>query len=697
MFFINRRNSSAYDPQTNPNGSHEPDMAVVRPDLLTAKNVVDSDILDVRRRIIVPSIQKLMTTYFDDLMNNSLKTNFFRSSAGGDRYGVELLQTDRISGSSTDGGTPIPGINLAQTVAGDLSSEVVRFNQNDVSVDVPATTVLPIQQALSAPSGGIFSLQVSRFKTTYIAPGSPYDGKPVPGVFYGQGTNVLTFVFDKAAITKTIEPLLTFYHIAAEGIEPSTTALTYVPSDPKLVKNYTSSGDAFFYQGVMDTEDSKVSESWASPDVAGFTNYALAYKTDLNAGVDQQHRASSVEVHFFQKVAVTGNTYPVQSNIGPVGSSVTYSLYTIKKINNITAGFSHKILDINVTGSPIIVTAEAGYEFVTGTIIEIVAMALATSGNTNIRNGATVNFNPSLKKIYNFAESVTQSITPVSNPFSITVSNGLILGCSTTETSASLNQPVCFVGTHTHQISVTGFGTNTITINDPSWVLGNTITIQLLVNQNVLPFPDDASVPPDGLLISYNYVPPQCQMNLPATLTVSPAVVPSVMYISNLGSGGGITGEPYLTPLQHIPIGDPTIVAGDNIFSNIDFMQFSNFSIDSGFAQVPVSIPGSFADSIVLSSATLDAAVRSFYSIAFKEFIFSGEGLQFSTPRKVFLPIIARVNDPTNKIYMHGEYVLVIFSRGIITETENRTGYFSNGNCSISIYRLPNRPISRVS
>jgi hypothetical protein len=40
---------------------------------------------------------------------------------------------------------------------------------------------------------------------------------------------------------------------------------------------------------------------------------------------------------------------------------------------------------------------------------------------------------------------------------------------------------------------------------------------------------------------------------------------------------------------------------------------------------------------------------------------------------------------------------LVIFSRGIITEKENRTGYFSYGKCSISIYRLPNRPISRVS
>ena len=75
---------------------------------------------------------------------------------------------------------------------------------------------------------------------------------------------------------------------------------------------------------------------------------------------------------------------------------------------------------------------------------------------------------------------------------------------------------------------------------------------------------------------------------------------------------------------------------------------------------------------------------------------FVSEGLQTAVGRKVYIPILARVNDPTNTMYLHGEYVMVIFSRAVLSEKENLTGYFSGGNCSIAVYRLPNKPISRV-
>jgi photosystem II stability/assembly factor-like uncharacterized protein len=698
MFFINRRNSSAYDPQTNPNGSHQKNTVIVRPDLLTATNIVESDILDVRRRIVVPSITRLLTTYLDDLMNNSLKTNFYLSNVGGDRYGVELLQTDRIGGLDSNGGTLIPNITLAGVVAGNLSSQVTPFQ---VSEDFSATDTLPVQYSLDAPENGIFSTKFSHFKAIYITgPSSSYLNKPIPGIFSGQGTSRITFTFDTAAITTIEDPSLISYRISADGVQPGTTALTYVPSDPKLVKNFSGSGDqSYFYQGVLETMDSKVIESWASTSAAGYTNYVLAYTAKDNSDTDQRNKASTVEVHQFIKISNSGSssTLAISPSVYSDTQDVPYLIYTIKRINNITAGFSHKLSDMDVLVSPITVTAATGYDFIDGAIVEIVAMALANAGDANIRNGATVNFNPELKKVSRFSASVIAIATPLSPSFSFTVSDGEIIGCSTTETSSSLNQPICFVDSHMHQITVdSGFGTSSITVTDLNWVPSTTVYIQLLVNQTTLPNPDDASVTPDGLLISYNYVPPQCQTNLPSTLSVSPVITPPIMYVSNLGSGGGTEGQPYLTPLQHIPIADPTII-GDSIFSNLDPLQFANFTVESGFIQLPVYVPGSFGDIITFSVAAIDKVPRSYYSVASKEVIFQSEGLQLALPRKVFFATVARVNDPSNRIYMHGEYVILIFSRGVISETENQTGYYAGGNCSISIYRLPNRPISRVS
>jgi photosystem II stability/assembly factor-like uncharacterized protein len=697
MFFVNRRNVAAYNPQTNPNGSHIKNTSAVRPDFLTATDVVDSDILDVRRRIVIPAASKLMTTHFDDLMANSLKTNFFRSSVGGDRYGIELLQTDRVGGTDSNGGTKIPDISMNQVLLEGLSSEVISFI---ASGDTTASTVVPLQRVLSAPTNGIFDSQTSHYKAVYVTGDttSSYSGKSVPGSFYGQGTDSVVFVFESSAATTYQEPTLTSYHITASGVEPSYTALTYVPSDPKLVKNFSGAGSpGFYYQGVLGTTDAKVIETWASLGAVGYTDYALAYQSKEATDVDQQYRASSVEVHHFMKVVNSGASSTLsidQSSFKPDSEdTATYTIYTIKKINNITSGFSYKLTNM-VVGSLIVVTAETGYEFVNGAVVEVIGMVLSDKGDTNIRNGATVNFDPFLKKISRFSKSITKTVLPSSTTFSVYVPNTEILGCSSTETSSSLNQPICWAYSgDMHKVSVTGFGTDTITITDPGWV-SDIITVQLLVKQDELDYMDDA-VANDGLLISYNYIPPQCQSNLPTTLTVSSIVVSPVIYVSNLGSGGGISGEPYLTPLQHIPIKNTTIV-GDTIFSNLSSLQFSNFTIDTGFAQVPVNIPGSFSGTITFSETAVDRVFRTFYSVASKESIFSCEGLQFAVPRKIFLPIIAQVDDPTNRIFMQGEYLLVIFSRAVISESENITGYFSNGDCSISIYRLPNRPISRV-
>jgi hypothetical protein len=166
------------------------------------------------------------------------------------------------------------------------------------------------------------------------------------------------------------------------------------------------------------------------------------------------------------------------------------------------------------------------------------------------------------------------------------------------------------------------------------------------------------------------------------------------MYISNLGSGGGEEG-PYNLPIEHLPLNSDSLL-NDQRFSNLVQMQLANYFITDGFLQLPINVPATFFGStITLSSPSQDNFNRIFYSTCSKELKFEGEGLQLAVPRKVYVPVLARVREG-NSIFMDGEYILVIFSRHVLTDSENKAGYFAGGNCSIAVYRLPNRPLNRT-
>jgi hypothetical protein len=239
------------------------------------------------------------------------------------------------------------------------------------------------------------------------------------------------------------------------------------------------------------------------------------------------------------------------------------------------------------------------------------------------------------------------------------------------------------------QVSVSGFGSSRLTITDPTFITGQASKIQLLINDQPTgnPYPGNTG---DGLLISYGYVPYQGQTNLPASINIEGSNYGSIC-VSDLGSGGGITGNPYLAPLQHIPINKKNII-NDDIFNNLELMIFSNFNVDSGFVKFNPILNGNLDNIINLSGSTFDNLSRAFYSMSSQELNFSYDGLQISIPRKVFIPIVAKITDKSSSIFQFGEYVMIIFSRGIISEKENVTGYYSNGNSSISVYRLKNRP-----
>ena len=459
--------------------------------------------------------------------------------------------------------------------------------------------------------------------------------------------------------------------------------MTYPPSDPQLV---LSSGT--IYQGVLEGSDGKIIETWDSG-ISGFLNFAVAYPA-LDYSNTSLVRASPVEAHYFIRTDTSNLslgilTIPSSLVADPDSTAIPYKIYTVRQVYNHTSGFAHRLnnIDFNAIPGKISITPVTGYEFVTGVVLEITAAVTSNALGTNIRNGAAVDFSSRLRGIHNFTRSdtVVLSSPSYSTGYPTTTS---VLGWSSTDSAAGLNHAVAWTQLGMINVDVarnSDLHKITLVPNVPTTL---DATIQLLIKETILT---------GSLRVGYNYTPYQSQNSLPLELVIEPIQGPLNIYASNLGSGGGTDGEPYELPLEHLPVNSD--LADDKIFSNTVQLQLANYFVSSGFIQIPITVPGSLGSSITLSSQALDKQNRSFYSVCSKELKFVGEGLQLAVPRKVYLPIIARVKEG-NSVFMNGEYILVIFSRPVINEKENVTGYFANGNCSIAVYRFPNRPISRV-
>lgn len=700
MFFVNRRNTGSYNAQTNANGEYKPGTAI-RPDLLTATQIDESDILDVRRKIRNSSFEGYLRRIFNLLSDNKLKTKFQRASVGGDRYGTEILIIDRVAGLSSDGGQLINNASLLEAINGDISSEASLVIDTK---DITASTTLPTEITLKTLTNGIYHPNPAYYKAFYDS-GSGFDGRAIPGYFEGFGTNQVKFIFKSFANTTNDDTDLKNYKIIAAHIEYSSLGLRHVPATPALVKNTSGLGNpAFYYHGVLDSDTYKTIETWASG-ISGYNNYAVVYPAKDSTDDDQQKRGSTVQVHYFMQISdsvkdVSGNLI-VPRSIEVVSSGVPYSIYTISKINNLTAGFSYKIDNLEIDTDNIKI--ESGYEFVNDTIVEIVGHVTSSIGDTNVRNGASVNFTQGTKKISKFFKSEIITSTYDESPKTISLpKNSLFTGISASEiNSPNILEPIIWVNGEIwrndddeHKITVTGYGTNDveIEINDLT-VNSQTIKMQVLVQETEFTNNKDEN-DNDGLLIGYTYIPYQTISDLPNTIKAQISAQSPYIYVSNLGTAGGVAGYPYSNPIEHIPIGDLSL--SDKQFSNKIPLKFKNFDIDTGIAQMPFYIPADLGDEIELSTVSEDADGRFFYATSSKEFEVATEGLQISTLRKVFLPIIAQIKESSDNKLMVGEYVMIIFSRTLNNETENTTGFALNGSDVVAVYRLPNKPIDRI-
>lgn len=479
------------------------------------------------------------------------------------------------------------------------------------------------------------------------------------------------------------------------------------------------------------------------------------YRRGLNKYRSQQYRGSLILYHYFVRITSTTNIIEVPKNLNG------YSIFGVRQVKNVNGSIYKIGIDYlnNETmrdrdGSDLtnlIIYLDPAFTIPADSTIEIILEAFVTadsvgypSGSTPLpdigitvnntgetqealRTSFTANFKISSRSVSGMYTGVlypvdtTEIATTVNVDLtSTTISgllNGTVLGMSSCETRDDISQWYGWYKSDTDQYysmvlvaSIEGLGTSNvnITFDERKTVITGTgsLLLPLLIKQNTMP-----SISPTSVAsVFYKYTPYQTVGNLPDELKVEIINCSDFIYITNLGTGSSdiIKGEPYAIPAEHIPVANDEVF-NDNFFSNVDDMDFANYRIDTGFVKIPAIISQYIGEDLIFSDPNNigDKLGRSYYQECSKDVIYNCESLTISTPRKVFIPFIARVRSKITRPFLRGEIVLVIMSKTYRARPENKTGFYYDDNVeykpnyneevntSISIYKLNNKPLVR--
>lgn len=779
MFFVTRRNSGAFNEDTNINGSTFYDLNAIRPDALTYENIVDFDVTDIRRRVVVDSYSYYLQKNFDKLMSNRLKTNISDRSQSGDQYGTAIFNSDQYTGVT----------EINNLVRSGVSSEA-KIVQDQKTLD-PNILITEDELTFGPIDNGLYHNDPAYYSAYVLRDGVATE-EPVQGNFEGLGTNSVKFNLaeDYTPAGGTLDGIE--YQITAHYLNYAGVGLSRVPQDPISVKYISDPvnviNESYYFNAISYREPYKLYET-LTENVSGYTDYTTIYSPTESLGnaedldlygvqaevtpddpdylrsfrkyKGQQFRGSLLEYHYYFKTEVTTNIIRIPKNLNG------YTIYGVKKVKNVN-GSSYKIssdfaddkslrdretINNQVVYDNMVVYLDDAYVIPPDNVVEVVLEAtispsvygITGSGIsiTDVDDSITTHskgeyedalktsmvsaFNVASKGVggfyvgmlypVTFNNLVNSFVVDLNDPNVSGLGEAIALGMSSYETKDSANQMYVLYKSNTPGSeyyssvpvdTVAGFGTSTITVTlgpDKS-INAGTVLIPLLLKLNTLPGLADTSTSS----VFYRYVPYQGIGNLPAEMKVEILNTSDFVYVSNLGTGATplVKGEPYEIPVEHIGINDDSI-ANDNMFSNIDDMDFNSFSIDTGFVKLPGIISENLAEDIILSEPNNvgDRLGRPFYKGCSQDVIFQAENLTLGTPRKVFVPMLARIRSQMVAPFLRGELVLLIFSKVYKARLENRTGFYEDNNIeyepgyteeaptSISVYRLTNKPIVR--
>jgi len=767
MFFVTRRNSAAFNVDSNINGSTDFNIGAIRPDGLTYNHIISDDVVDIRRQISIQSYSYFLEKNLEKLLSNTLNTNLSDKDQQGLQYGTSMMMVDTYTGITDNQNLVRGGVSSASIIVADQ-----KIIDPNIQITTAELTFGPIDIGLYHNDPSYYSAYISR--------DSILTNEPVGGIFEGFGTNKVIFHIEDnfAPAGGDLEGVT--YVITANYMDYSKIGLSRVPQNPIAVKYRSVSSNpntSIYFNGINSRIPKKVLEELPE-NIPGYHDYTELYSAkviqnnfddqtlyelvghDAHNDQDylrgfkkfkgQQYKGSLVIYHYYLKTTVVTSILRIPKNING------YAVYGVQSIKNVNGSIYKVGIDYqnNLTmrdredsdTSNILIYLDPAFTIPGDSIIEVTLEAIVTGdavGGTNPNVGITVkatgenqdalrtsfsaNFNIASRAVSGMHVGVLYQVGSV-NGSNVTISiadgpgvpnglvNGSILGISSCDARDNPMQQYAWykpsTGVDYYSMipiaSVTGLGTSTIvvTFDDRKTATSGTILIPILVKLDTLPGITNTPVSS----VFYKYVPYQSIANLPSEMTVEIIKNSDFVYITNLGTGSSdlISGEPYAVPAEHIPVNSDEVF-NDNFFSNVDDLDFSNFRIDTGFVKLPAIVSQYVGEDLTFSQPNNvgDKLGRPFYKECSSNIISHCEDLTISTPRKVFIPFLARVRSKMTYPFLRGELVLVIFSKTYRARSENKTGFYEdtgteylpgyveNADTSIAMYRLINKPLVR--
>ena len=208
MFLVSKRNSAAYDPNNNINGSTNEALYVVRPDDLQPGEIAADDILDLRKTVSVVDVQQLLQGGMDLVLEDRIRTKMQRHPELGTQVGTTLVRKDTVN-LATDIQALVSGNYSAEAVVG-----VTGFIGQDTGIVADPEGALPSQDQLTFPTfvNSIWHPQPEHYTARYSGTGDTgIDGTAIPGGFTGMGSDTVKFVLGSTGVLNGLDyPGLTY-------------------------------------------------------------------------------------------------------------------------------------------------------------------------------------------------------------------------------------------------------------------------------------------------------------------------------------------------------------------------------------------------------------------------------------------------------------------------------------------------------
>jgi len=708
MFLVTRRNQQAYNADTNINGSSIDSIGAIRPDGLTYEDIVQDDILDIRRKTGNVDTSALLGSAFDALMEGSLATSMIREPSKGGQAGSLLTYVDKISQG-----------NLEALANGDINSEAVggitgfaQGSQQDETgaLSLPGFSGPPVTAEFAPLVNGLYNHDPSYYHALYsVTQDGPVgiEGSDIPGYFTGMGTPQAVFVFGETGV---YEGEGVNYVVQGAYIDYGSPGLSKIPDSPLQIKNVVqgSPASSYNYYGIDRDVESKVVRR-LNGGIPGYTNYVEATATGFGGNVQQN--ASMFRLHIYQEILANTTEIRIPKN------NEGYFVYAVREIRNLVDGGVYKVSSVvdraGSDTSVLVVNLANTYTIAEGSYIEIIAeittLETEASGITTQSIGQSTDdrgesidayrspylsvFDSAIKGVYKSYKCVLL-VKSASGSTSVTFPNEKVVGLATMNYLDGNSKPTVWLATNTPYTTVP---VDSVEYDSEGYITSITGTafadglIIVAVIQEITEFQNAAGNA--SAIVTYKSRAPQTLGPLPSTLSVEMIDGPSSFVISSQGTGGGIRSSMYKNPLEQIPVADN--LSNPSYFFNLYGLELNTFLEEEGYLTMPFRVSRRPSGVLTLSEPSVDRLGRSYYGSASKTMVFKTEGMMLGNPRKLMIPFLVRVRSQITSPALYGEVLMAVVTSYENTSLDNELIAGPDGNAIIALYKVPGMPLIR--